>query len=145
MFFFAWFCNAAVHLGMGDISILRYARKPSYGWASAAGMYLGHCLAWVCAALLLIYWVKTRGTDPLKGEARSSAVADARQRAEQYAEAAGVKVGAVQSITESVTTSPYPYAASALAYDARSAAGAVPIQAGSQDVSVNVTITYAVA
>lgn len=64
---FAWFCNAAMHLGMSDLSILRYARKPSYGWASAAGMFLGHYLAWVCAALLLVYWVRERGADPAKG------------------------------------------------------------------------------
>lgn len=88
-------------------------------------------------------YVAIDDTDPLKGEARASAVADAKQRAEQYAAAAGVKVGAVQSITEVVTSSAYPYAMPQ-AYDAR-ATGAIPIQAGSQDVSVNVTITYAVA
>ena len=90
-------------------------------------------------------YVAIDDTDPLKGEARASAVADAKQRADQYAAAAGVKVGAVQSITEAVSvSSPYPYAAP-VAYDARAAAGAVPIQAGSQDVSVTVTITYALA
>jgi NCS1 family nucleobase:cation symporter-1 len=64
---FAWFCNAAMHLGMSDLSIFRFARKPSYGWAAAAGMYLGHYLAWICAALLLVYWVRARGADPVKG------------------------------------------------------------------------------
>jgi nucleobase:cation symporter-1, NCS1 family len=77
VFFFAWFCNAAVHLGMGDISILRYARKSSYGWAAAAGMYLGHCVAWICAALLLVYWVRFHGTDPRVGEAPGPMVFDA--------------------------------------------------------------------
>jgi purine-cytosine permease-like protein len=37
---------------MGDLSIFRFARKSSYGLASAAGMFLGHYLAWVCAGLL---------------------------------------------------------------------------------------------
>ncbi len=64
---FAWFCNAAMHLGMADLSIFRFARKPAYGWASAAGMYLGHYIAWICAALLLVYWVRERGADPVKG------------------------------------------------------------------------------
>lgn len=64
---FAWFCNAAMHLGMSDLSIFRFARKPSYGWAAAAGMYLGHYIAWICAALLLVYWVRARGADPVKG------------------------------------------------------------------------------
>lgn len=64
---FAWFCNAAMNLGMSDLSIFRFARKPSYGWASAAGMYLGHYVAWICAALLLVYWVRDQGADPVKG------------------------------------------------------------------------------
>src|SRR5918995_319803 len=40
--FFAWFCNMAMHIGMADLSVLRYARKSWYGLASASGMYLGH-------------------------------------------------------------------------------------------------------
>ncbi len=49
---FAWFGNMAWHLGMGDLTIFRYARKARYGWASAAGMYLGHYIAWIAAGLL---------------------------------------------------------------------------------------------
>jgi nucleobase:cation symporter-1, NCS1 family len=52
VFFFAWFCNAAMHFGMADLSVLRFARKASYGWASAAGMYIGHFMAWIAASLL---------------------------------------------------------------------------------------------
>lgn len=65
--FFAWFCNAAMHLGMSDLSVLRFARKPSYGWASAAGMFLGHYVAWICAALLLVYWVRDKGANAAAG------------------------------------------------------------------------------
>jgi purine-cytosine permease-like protein len=50
--FFAWFCNAAMHLGLADLSIFRYARKWTYGFASAAGMFVGHYLAWISASLL---------------------------------------------------------------------------------------------
>ncbi len=50
--FFSWLANAAMHIGMSDLSILRFAKKPSYGWASAAGMFLGHYIAWVAASLL---------------------------------------------------------------------------------------------
>ena len=50
--FFAWFCNMAWHIGMADLSVLRYARRASYGFASAAGMYLGHFLAWIAASIL---------------------------------------------------------------------------------------------
>lgn len=61
VFFFAWFCNAAVHMGMSDMSVLRYAKKPSCGWAPAAGMYLGHCIAWIAASLLFAYQVQKFG------------------------------------------------------------------------------------
>jgi purine-cytosine permease-like protein len=50
--FFAWFCNMAMHIGMSDLSVFRYARRSWYGWASAAGMYLGHYLAWIAASIL---------------------------------------------------------------------------------------------
>lgn len=74
---FSWFCNSAMHLGMSDLSVLRFARKPSSGWASAAGMYLGHYVAWICAALLLVYWVREKGVDPTKGAAPGPMVWDA--------------------------------------------------------------------
>ena len=61
VFFFAWFCNAAMHLGMSDMSVLRYAKKASSGWAPAAGMYLGHCIAWICASLLFAYQIQRFG------------------------------------------------------------------------------------
>ncbi|MFG6667620.1 purine-cytosine permease family protein [Halomonas sp. HNIBRBA4712] len=48
----AWGANLPQHLGMSDMSILRFARKSSYGYFSAAGMYIGHYMAWVCAGLM---------------------------------------------------------------------------------------------
>jgi len=53
--FFAWFCNLAMHIGMSDLSVLRFARKSSYGFASAAGMYVGHFMAWLSASILYAY------------------------------------------------------------------------------------------
>ncbi len=50
---FAWLCNGAMHFGMADLSIFRFARSPSSGWAPSIGMFLGHYLAWIAAALLL--------------------------------------------------------------------------------------------
>ncbi len=50
--FFAWFCNMAMHIGMSDLSIFRYARHSWYGLATASGMYLGHYIAWISASLL---------------------------------------------------------------------------------------------
>lgn len=50
--FFAWFCNMAMHIGMSDLSILRYAKKWQYGFASSGGMYVGHFLAWIASGIL---------------------------------------------------------------------------------------------
>jgi len=50
--FFAWFCNMAMHVGMADLSVFRYAKKSWYAIASAAGMYVGHFMAWLSASVL---------------------------------------------------------------------------------------------
>ncbi len=75
--FFSWFCNAAMHLGMSDLSILRFAKSNRCGYASAAGMFLGHYVAWICAALLLVYWVQKHNVDPTKGKDPGTMVNDA--------------------------------------------------------------------
>lgn len=49
---FAWICNLAMHAGLSDMALFRYAKKASYGWCSAFGMYLGHYLAWICAGMM---------------------------------------------------------------------------------------------
>ena len=49
---FAWICNLAMHLGLSDMALFRYAKKASYGFYSAFGMYLGHYLAWICAGIM---------------------------------------------------------------------------------------------
>jgi purine-cytosine permease-like protein len=50
--FFAWFCNMAMHIGMADMSILRYAKKWQYGFSSATGVFLGHYIAWIASGIL---------------------------------------------------------------------------------------------
>ena len=50
--FFSWFGNLAWHIGMGDLTIFRYAKKASYGFAPISGMFLGHYIAWICAGML---------------------------------------------------------------------------------------------
>ncbi len=49
---FAWIANLAMHLGLSDMALFRYARRASYGFYSAFGMYLGHYLAWICAGIM---------------------------------------------------------------------------------------------
>lgn len=48
----AWGANLAFHAGLGDMSILRFARKPSYAWYSAIGMFIGHFAAWLAAGIM---------------------------------------------------------------------------------------------
>jgi len=50
--FFAWFCNLAMHIGLSDMAVFRYARRQAYGFYSAFGMYLGHYAAWACAGIM---------------------------------------------------------------------------------------------
>ena len=49
---FAWICNLAMHVGLSDMAIFRFARKASYGLWTSTGMFLGHYLAWICAGIL---------------------------------------------------------------------------------------------
>jgi len=51
--FFAWFVNMAMHIGMADLTILRYARRWQYGFFSGFGMYLGHFVAWISSGILV--------------------------------------------------------------------------------------------
>ena len=81
--------------------------------------------------------------DDLKKQAREAAVADAKARAQTLASASGVSIGDPISISESSAVSPIPFDT------ARSAAGAgaapaTPIEPGTQDVTVNVSITWSI-
>ncbi|MCA9239079.1 MAG: hypothetical protein KDA37_02715 [Planctomycetales bacterium] len=48
----AWLCNISQHMGMGDVTIFRYAQKWQMGFASAFGMFLGHYMAWICSGIM---------------------------------------------------------------------------------------------
>lgn len=50
--FFAWFCNMAMHIGMSDLTILRYAKSWTSGFSVFAGVYLGHFVAWIASGIL---------------------------------------------------------------------------------------------
>jgi cytosine permease len=49
---FSWLCNMPQHFGMGDMTILRFAKKWQMGFCSCAGMYLGHYCAWIASGIL---------------------------------------------------------------------------------------------
>lgn len=56
----AWLCNASQHLGMGDVTIFRYAKKWQYGFASAFGMFIGHYMAWIASGIMCAAYIATQ-------------------------------------------------------------------------------------
>lgn len=61
--FFAWFCNMAMHIGMADLSLLRYAKKWEQGFSSATGVFLGHFIAWIASGILYsIFLIESKGS-----------------------------------------------------------------------------------
>ncbi|HET7012875.1 MAG TPA: SIMPL domain-containing protein [Streptosporangiaceae bacterium] len=79
-------------------------------------------------------------TSALLARARAAAVADARHKAAQYASAAGQQLGPVISITDQAQTQPYPFDTAAAGAAPRAS---VPISPGTQQLSVSITVTYA--
>ncbi|MBU2883559.1 nucleoside transporter [Psychrosphaera sp. B3R10] len=49
---FAWVANLAMHGSLGDMTLLRFAKSPRYGYFSALGMFIGHYIAWICAGVM---------------------------------------------------------------------------------------------
>lgn len=76
---------------------------------------------------------------PLADKARLRAMADARRKAELYAQAAGVRVGRVLEIAEQGVSVARPRLMQATEMRARAA---VPVSPGEQRVSANVTVVY---
>jgi hypothetical protein len=74
-------------------------------------------------------------------EARAAAIAQARTSAQKMAAAAGVSLGAVVSVSESMASVPGPYYAGGAALDA----ARTPVQPGTQDVQATVTVVFAIS
>ncbi|MCU0227362.1 MAG: hypothetical protein MUF01_06950 [Bryobacterales bacterium] len=51
--FFAWFANLAMHVGLSDMALFRYAKNWKTGCYSAFGMFPGHFLAWICSGIMV--------------------------------------------------------------------------------------------
>ncbi|WP_339628621.1 hypothetical protein [uncultured Maribacter sp.] len=75
VFFWSWFANAAMHIGMSDLSVFRFAKKASSGWTTAAGMYVGHYMAWIAAALLYAVYVQSPEAQALLAQGQAPNVA----------------------------------------------------------------------
>jgi uncharacterized protein YggE len=72
----------------------------------------------------------------LYSSALEAAVADARAKAGVLAAAGGLQLGAVTSIEENGSSGPIPFA------DAKAAAEPTPIQAGTTQITANVTVVF---
>ena len=75
VFLWSWFCNAAMHIGMSDLSVFRYAKSSQSGWTTAAGMYVGHYMAWIGACLLYAVYLKSPEASAFLGEGTAPPVA----------------------------------------------------------------------
>lgn len=80
---------------------------------------------------------------PLLDEARRKAVADARRKAETYAQAADVRLGKILTLDDASASIPRPY----MQRGGRLAAAeaSVPIQAGEQSLTARVSLTFEIA
>ncbi len=77
-------------------------------------------------------------------EARTAAIANATTRAEQYAAAAGVEVGAIVRIVEGSVSDPVVFARAA-GVPEMAAADSVAVAPGTQDLAADVTVVFAMA
>jgi uncharacterized protein YggE len=80
-------------------------------------------------------------------QARTAAVEDAKARATQLAEAAGVEVGRIVNISEGFSSAPLPtdYGKGGRGAGMAEDAAAVPVQPGTQTVQISVSVTYEIA
>ena len=81
-------------------------------------------------------------TSTLLASARAKAVADAKAKATAYARALGRPLGPVVSMSETPVTQPYPVPEFATPSTGR-AASSVPVHPGTQQLSVTVTVIFA--
>ncbi|MEM1135195.1 MAG: hypothetical protein AAGI07_05100 [Bacteroidota bacterium] len=65
---FSWLCNSAMHIGLTDMSIYRYAKKAHYGLASAFGMFIGHFMAWLASGILCAVALQAGNDNPSPGQ-----------------------------------------------------------------------------
>lgn len=62
--FFSWLANTALHIGLQDTFIYRYAKRSWYGIASFGGMFIGHFMAWIASGILCAAAIQVGIGDP---------------------------------------------------------------------------------
>jgi uncharacterized protein YggE len=83
---------------------------------------------------------KVSNASKLLDDAREQALADARRKAEIYARAAGVTLGAPLSIAEETNAAPVPYRRMAVGM----AVAPTPVAAGEETLQVTVSVSWAI-
>lgn len=84
--------------------------------------------------------------EPVLSKARVKAYANAKAKAEEYAKLAGVSLSAPMHISESSASSPtpMPYGEMRTMKAAMSDSSSTPVQAGEQELSVNVDVVFGI-
>ena len=81
--------------------------------------------------------------DAALNDARAEAIAKARAKAEAMAKAAGVRLGRLVNLSESSGPGPYPYFEKAYGAGDMIAPSVAPLEPGESEVTVTVSLTYA--
>ena len=89
------------------------------------------------------FQLSVRDPEPLRSEARRSAVRDATRKASELSQAAGIRLGSILTLEDDNARS-WPGVARTMAFAASSSGQALPIEPGEVSAVSSVTITYAI-
>jgi len=150
-----------------DVKTSSYSISPKYDWSDGRQRIIGYIISQSVAVKVrdlekisdILGMAAGGGANNVSGpnftideqeklqqEAREKALANAKEKAEALAKVAGVKLGKLVSFSENVAA-PYPFYQdySLKSFGLGGAAEAAPaVEPGSQDVIVNVMVTYEV-
>jgi uncharacterized protein YggE len=82
--------------------------------------------------------------EPLRTEARHLAVEDAKRKAAELSQSAGIQLGSILSIEDDTARSQVSYRRTAMTMSSATAASNVPIEPGEVSAVSSITITYAI-
>lgn len=147
-----------------DVKTQSFTLSPRYDWVEGKRIFRGYQLTSTLAVKIrdlekisdIIDGAVSRGAnqvgdiqfvidDPekLKEEARNEAIESAKEKAQSIAKATGLKLGKIVSFSEAVTPEDYPRPYSLEVREEALGGGSSPeIEKGSQEIEVNVSLTF---